>query len=93
MSPIEIFVDGKPFAKTGNGIATINLPKPGGEVSWFGDEISSGIVTAAKESVGNFFELNASGEQVNFEIAQDLSAVLFPFAKDSKMLKISIIRK
>jgi len=94
MSPIEIFVDGKTHAISATGASTINLPNPpGGEVSWFGDDASSGIVVTGKESEGEFFELKEVGEIASYETVEDLSDNLFPFAANSKNIKITIRRK
>lgn len=94
MSPIEIFVDRKFHAETDTGPSIINLPKPpGGEVTWFGDKASSGLIVTGEAQEGEFFELTMPGEVAPYEIPDELSAGIFPLAANTKKVKIDIRRK
>jgi hypothetical protein len=93
MSPIEIYIDGKFAGESSSGPSEIKLPKPpGGKVIWTGDESGFGYIASDLDGEPKFFQLTEFGQEAPIEIAESLSASLFPNAANIPKKKIIIRR-
>lgn len=93
MSPIEIYIDGRFVGKSSSGQSEIELPEsPGGKVIWTGDESGFGYMVSDLDGEPEFFQFTEVGQEAPIEIAESLSAGLFPNAANTPKKEIIIKR-
>ena len=93
MAPIEAYIDGKFAGRSSSGPSEIKFPKPlGGKVIWMGDESGFGYIISDLDGEPEFFQFTELEQEAPIEIAESLSAGLFPNAANTPKKKIIIKR-
>ena len=93
MAPIEAYIDGRFAGRSSSSPSEIKLPEPpGGKVIWMGDESGSGYLVSGLDGEFEFFQFTELGQKAPIEIAESLSAGLFPNAANTPKKKIVIER-